>query len=311
MPGQNTPPEGAAGLVFDIQRFSVHDGPGIRTTVFLKGCPLRCDWCANPESQAGRIELLYWSGRCDCCGICLENVCPAHALSVSEDPAGKIRLDRTVCTLCGDCVPVCPQGALQLSGRRMSAREVVEEVLKDAVFYRRSGGGMTLGGGEPLFQCEFAVELLREAKSSGVNTAVDTCGYAPWSDFQAALPYTDLILFDLKHINSEMHRRLTGVDCDQILQNLVRVRREAVALIVRVPIIPGLNDSVGDIDAIGTFVAALEPRPPIELIPYHRLGVSKYKAIGRECGLETRQPPTEAEIKRLRAAVAAMDLEVL
>ena len=230
---------GSEGMVFNIQRFSLQDGPGIRTTLFLKGCPLRCDWCSNPESQVLHPEIMFRIQNCKACGTCVE-VCQVKAITLKD---GTHHLDRKTCTLCMDCVDACPGGALQSTGKRMSVQEVVEEASKDELFYSNSGGGVTLSGGEPLFQGDFAFGLLKACKEKGLQTALDTCGHAPWDVMKRALEYTDLVLFDLKHLNLEKHLQGTGIGNDLILENLKKtVQSNQSRIWIRLPVIEHYND---------------------------------------------------------------------
>ena len=286
--------------VFDIQRFSWHDGPGIRTVVFLKGCNLRCFWCHNPESQDAAPELMYYPEHCIDCGRCVA-ACPEGCHRIFE--AGHV-LDRANCTACGACAEACFCDALRMTGRTATIDSVVEEVLKDAEFYRMSGGGVTLSGGEPLLQAEGCRALLQRLRQSGLplTTAVDTAGHVPWSAFETVLPVTDYVLYDVKSWSDDVHRRATGVSNGLILENLRRLRACQVRLIVRVPLIPGVNDTVAEVGAIA---AALRDYPnveKIELLPYHTVGVTKYRALGRDCAPETPLPELEL-MERLRSAV--------
>ncbi len=287
------------GIVFDIKRFAIHDGPGIRTTVFLKGCPLRCYWCHNPESQAPAPVLMQYPRNCLGCRACLA-ACPQGALTVGET---QIMVDRALCRGCGACTQVCYAQALVLLGREMSVEEVLAEVVKDRAFYTTSGGGMTLSGGEPLFQPAFTRELLRAAKAEGLHTALDTSGYARWELYEAALPYVDLVLFDLKHPEPTAHQVGAGVDNALILDNLRRLAASPVEILVRVPVIPGFNAGPEVIGAMARLLASL-PRPvPMELLPYHRLGEGKYTSLG-QAAPEQQSTPPEAELLEELVAVA-------
>jgi len=282
------------GLIFDIQRFCLHDGPGIRTTVFMKGCPLRCLWCHNPESRSSDVQLAFYSTKCIACGSCA-SVCVNRGIL-----AGDQRIDRTACRVCGECVRVCPPEALQLIGRGVSAAEVLEEVMRDQPFYETSGGGATLSGGEPLHQFEFCMSLLSAFKDAGLHTAVETSGFAPWSRLERVAELTDLFLYDLKVIDPDKHKRFCGVDNSLILENASALAGRGANVIFRTPVIPGCNDSDDDIRALGEFVLSLPGSQPIELMPYHAIGSGKYRALGMDYPLaETDAPDNLAECRQI------------
>ncbi len=288
------------GVVFNIQHFSVHDGPGIRTIVFLKGCPLRCRWCCNPESQDPRPEVTFDPKKCIGtaeCGLCLQ--CPQGA--VTADETGITGINRELCDNCGECAAKCPSRALEMIGSRMSVKEVLEAVEKDFCFYSRSGGGLTLSGGEPFFQGEFAVELLKNAKFNGMDTAVETCGHVPWEVLEKALPYVNAMMFDIKCIDPAKHEDLTGVSNRLILDNFARICRHFPRLskTVRTPIIPGLNDDPEDIRKIVDFIRPFSGLK-FELLPYHRFGEPKYTFLGKTYPLPGVSAPEEARMQRLR-----------
>jgi pyruvate formate lyase activating enzyme len=279
------------GMVFDIQRCCVHDGPGIRTTVFLKGCNLRCFWCHNPESWRMEPDLLFYPTKCIGCGKCFEQ-CAQNCHSVSPDGAHQI--DRGKCTLCGACAKRCYAGALVLSGKERSVEDVMKTVLADAAFYKNSGGGMTVSGGEPLLQPEFTLALLRAARSEGIHTALDTAGDVPHEVLQSAAPAVDLWLFDCKCMDSAAHRRATGAENTRILENLRRLGQGKIPLWVRVPVIPGLNDTQENMRALREFLEGLPAVTRLDLLPYHNLGAGKNANLGREYAhMELQAPPKE------------------
>jgi glycyl-radical enzyme activating protein len=263
-------------IVFDIQKFSLHDGPGIRTTVFLKGCPLRCLWCHNPESWAAQPELLYAAGKCTGCGKCAA-VCSNGAHSFE---AGKHIFSRNLCQACGKCADVCPMEALELCGRYRTIADVMAEVMTDLPFYQNSGGGMTLSGGEPMAQSAFAEALLRTASANGIHTALETCGFASWQEFQKILPFTDLFLFDIKSLDAEKHRKFTGVPLAPILRTLDALAAAGANIILRCPLIPGMNDSQQELSGIGELAEKLPAVSEVQLEPYHSMGQSKALRLG-------------------------------
>lgn len=272
-----------SGLIFDIQRYSIHDGPGIRTTVFFKGCPLRCFWCQNPESQSSRIQVLYNRAKCTLCGRCAD-ACPSGATLFSD---GTITIDRGLCTGCGECVEVCPNEARRISGRHATVQEIMDEVMRDVRFYENSGGGVTISGGEPLAQPEFALEILKDCKMYGLHTTIDTCGVADWPTVEKLLDYTDLFYFDIKIMDPEIHQQGTGMRNEQILENAIGISRRK-PMRVRVPLIPGFNDSEEAIMEIARFVKNEMGSPPIDLLPYNKFAEGKYELLDKGCrSLET------------------------
>jgi pyruvate formate lyase activating enzyme len=281
------------GIIFNIQRYSIHDGPGIRTTVFLKGCPLACFWCQNPESQTLKPEILFERTRCTACGKCV-TACPSAANTLMDQA---VRIDRTKCAGCGECVDVCPNQLRRLAGREATVDEVIEEVLRDRKFYESSGGGVTLSGGEPSTQANFSLELLRRSKKEGLRTALDTCGAASWKTMQTLLEYTDLVLYDIKCLDAAAHRKATGKPNELILENLkkIAVSRETW---IRLPLVPGFNDYEEEVRTILAFVKRELGLTRIDLHRYNPLGEEKYARLDRQCAHFTPQP--EEYIKRLR-----------
>lgn len=264
------------GLISHIQRFSVHDGPGIRTTVFFQGCPLACRWCQNPEAISDRAKVLFHAERCAGCGTCIR-VCPQGCFSRR---GGATAFDSAGCDVCGHCVERCPSGALAWSAVAKSAPEVLEEVLRDRAFYETSGGGMTLSGGEPLRQIGFCRDLLGRAKRAGLHTALDTSGCVPYGHFRKVLPLTDLFLYDIKLIDPVLHERHTGSSNEAILENFRKLSRTGKNIIVRVPLVPGITDSAENVGAIERFVRTESAEVVIEKIPYNPLMEKKYLLLG-------------------------------
>jgi|LSQX01.3.fsa_nt_gb pyruvate formate lyase activating enzyme len=268
------------GTILNIERYTLHDGPGIRTTVFLKGCPLRCIWCSNPESQKSRPELVYFRERCVGCGRCLEH-CPQSAL-IQESEGAPITVLFDRCDGCGLCVDKCYYEALTLAGEVMTAREVFEIVARDQPFYTHSGGGVTLSGGEPLAQPEFSAEVLRLCQEKGIHTAIQTSGNAPLENLKQLEPYLDLVIFDNKHFDNNEHIKLTGVNNVRILENLKYLNSINKRIVVQIALIPGLNDSEDNLRSIFDFIETLPSVEGLSLLSYHTLGVSKYRNTGRE-----------------------------
>lgn len=286
------------GIVFDLQRFSLHDGPGIRTIVFLKGCPLACRWCSNPESQQRDPQLMFISNNCIGCKRCI-SVCSVGALDFSNP--FPINYDK--CRACGKCVRVCYSGALNMAGAAKTVEDVLAELKKDTVHYRRSGGGITLSGGESLVQAEFAEQLLKGCKANGWHTAIETTAFANEEALKRVLPWLDLVLLDIKHMDHNKHKEYTGQSNEIILRNARIIARSNVPTIIRVPVIPGFNDSVENIQAIANFACSLENVKEMHLLPYHRLGQNKYKYLNREYKAKDLTPLTDENVGPLKKVV--------
>lgn len=292
------------GILFNIQRFSIHDGPGIRTTVFLKGCPLRCFWCHNPEGLRIKPEIQYFTERCIYCGECVM-VCPEGAHKIAGD---QHIYDRSLCKVCGKCAEVCCSGALQKVGEVYTVEQVVTEALRDRSFYASSGGGVTLSGGEPLLQRPFTRAVLERCRAEGVHTAVETTAFFPYEDLEELLPITDLVMMDLKHLDSEKHRAATGVPNERILANARRLAESGKPLLFRTPVIPTVNDTPEEIGAIARFVEELNGvRPagaePInyELLPFHRLAGDKYRSLDLDYKANPLTAPSKDHLAQLLA----------
>jgi pyruvate formate lyase activating enzyme len=294
-----------SGIVFDIRRFSIHDGPGIRTTVFFKGCPLACPWCHNPEGIDPTPALVYHANRCVHCGACLPS-CPQGAISLRD---GTVLTDRSRCLQCGDCTEACYAEAREMAGRSMSVAKVMAEVGRDVVFYDESGGGVTFSGGEPLLQADFLLALLQACRVQGFHTALDTCGYAPWETLDRVREYIGLFLYDVKLMDEARHRRCTGVSNAPILENLRRLAGHGQRIVLRLPLIPGVNDDAGNVRATGALAAELRI-PEVDVLPYHQAGVDKYGRLEMDYTLPDTRPPDAEQMEKVAATLREFGLVV-
>ena len=281
-----------SGTIFDIKRFAIHDGPGVRTTVFFKGCPLNCWVCHNPEGQDVGSDLLIRDERCTLCGDCLD-VCPRDAISQNGDG---VQVDRLRCDLCGACADACLRGALEIAGKSVEVDAVVRQIERDVVYYDESGGGVTFSGGEPLAQPDFLLALLTECKSRDISTVVDTSGYAHLEVVRAVVDLVDLFLYDLKLVDSDRHKEFTGVPNGPILENVSWLSEHGSSLTVRLPLIPDVNDDTENLSALGRFLSSLPQPHPVDILPYHQTGVDKYVRLGRDYNLSDKQPPGETQV---------------
>jgi len=294
------------GFVFDIKKYAIHDGPGIRTTVFFKGCPLHCQWCQNPESWEIHPELGFRTGRCIRCGKCVE-VCTRQAITFTEDQPST---DPNKCNLCGECVDACVAGAREIIGQEITVGEVMTEVEKDVVFYDQSGGGVTFSGGEPLMQPEFLLALLNQCQKQGIHTAVDTSCYAEPQIIDQVADKTDLFLCDLKHMDSDIHKRFTGVGNNLILDNIKRLSQAGKEIIIRIPVIPGFNDDQPNIEATGKFAASLPCLSGIDILPYNRGGMEKSARLSAETKLMQTETPDEDTMNSIAQTLKNYGCEV-
>lgn len=294
------------GMVFDVKRYAIHDGPGIRTTVFLKGCPLRCPWCHNPEGMSPGQQIGWRAERCLGCHACRE-MCPRGAIGFTGD---MLVIEKSKCDLCGRCVEVCYPEALELVGERVSVAEIIRRIERDTVFYEQSGGGVTFSGGEPLMQPDFLSSVLRECKMRGVHTAIDTSGYADPDVIDLIGDDVDLFLWDVKMVDGAGHERHTGVPNSMILENLRLLAQHGKRIILRVAIIPGITDSEDNISRIGEFAASLGAVESLDLLPYHRAGVAKSRRLAPEAKPFAGTPPPAEAVSAIRGRLAGFGLEV-
>ena len=293
------------GTIFRIERYAIHDGPGIRTTVFLKGCPLRCWWCHSPESQSPSPDLMLRPDRCTKCGTCLP-LCPNEAI---VDTGAVMVTDRDRCQVCGTCVRACPSGAREIAGTELTVEQLIAEIERDVIFFDESGGGVTFSGGEPLMQPAFLDEALRRCKARRIHTAVDTCGLADPASLRRIIPTTDLFLFDLKLIDDERHRKATGASNRHILSNLDALVAAGCAIRIRFPLVPGVNDDETNVRALGGVVKSLGLEY-VHVLPYHRAGIAKYRRLEEDYRLPDTQPPTAEQLAEVVSTLTAYGLTV-
>ena len=283
-------------MIFNIQKCSIHDGNGLRTLVFFKGCPMKCLWCANPESQSYKAEIMESPSRCIDCGECAR-VCPEGA--IKRDAEGYLRINRDACTDCFKCTDVCYAGSKFISGKDYSVEELYKEIQKDRKFYTLYGGGVTFSGGEPLTYGAYLTKIAKKCQENGINVAIESCGYAKYEDFESALPYIDSMFMDIKHIDKEKHKELTGKGNELILENIRCIAEYGIPITVRTPVIPGYNDTLENIIGIAKFIADVPGIQAYELLPYHNFGESKYKALGMEYGLKDVSAPEDEGVRKL------------
>ncbi|MGB8951541.1 MAG: glycyl-radical enzyme activating protein [Candidatus Aminicenantales bacterium] len=290
------------GTIFDIKRYAVHDGPGIRTTVFFKGCPLHCVWCHNPEGQSGRMEILIRNSRClKECQECIIH-CPQKAIA---RVGKKIAIDRNKCLCCGTCAENCPAQAIERVGRRISVQEAMTEIEKDQVFHKESGGGVTFSGGEPLLQPGFLSGILDQCQAKGLHTTVDTSGFAPLKVLEKIVDKVDLFLYDLKVMDERMHLKFTGVSNKKILENLKTLSREKSNIVIRIPVIQGVNDSQENIQKTAAFILSLKRPLSVMLLPYHNLGKEKYRRLGKADSFQDFKPSSKNRLCEIQEKLAS------
>lgn len=298
--------DSVSGMVFDVRRFSVHDGPGIRTTVFLKGCPLSCWWCHNPESQRYATEFMLRENRCIRCGLCLP-ACPEHAI---QRTAQDYFTDLALCNQCGECVPVCPAEAREIVGKPVSVELLMEEIKRDIPFFDESGGGVTFSGGEPLMQPRFLLQMLQACQGIELHTALDTSGYADWSILDPISEFTDLFLYDLKLVDPQAHQKYCGVSNELILSNLRKLSQKGSAIYLRVPVIPGITDTGQNLDQIAGLARSLTGIKRVDILPYHQAALGKYSRLNLSYRLDEIIPPSQERMIEIQDQLQQVGLQV-
>jgi len=294
------------GILFDIKRFAIHDGPGIRTTIFFKGCPLNCYWCHNPESQSPDPEIILNQDRCiEGCRECLD-ACNTSAISKID----KISVNKERCNVCGECAKLCPSEAVKMIGKEVTVTGVMKEIEKDLIFYNESGGGVTFSGGEPLVQPEFLKSLLEACQEKGIHTALDTAGYAPFETIRRLICSIDLVIYDIKLMNNKKHKKYTGVSNVPILKNLEKLSKIHENIEIRIPIVPEITDTEENINQIAKFLAVLKNIENIGLLPYHTAGNKKYERLNKENKMREVSPPSERKMEKIKNIFEEYNFEV-
>jgi len=294
------------GMIFDLKRYAIHDGPGIRTAVFMKGCSLECWWCHNPEGQLAEAQLIFRENRCNASKACLD-VCPREAISWE----GKSITYWEKCDNCGECAEVCYSEAREIIGREITVEQLMAEIERDIPFYDQSGGGVTFSGGEPMQQITFLEEALKACKEMQIHTVVDTCGYSSWENYRAILSLVDLFLYDVKLMDADKHLLYTSAPNKLILDNLIKLSGEKANIIIRVPLIPGINDDEENLERCASFLNSLPSLQGIELMPYHEIGVAKYQALGKTYHLQSVTPPKEDQVLKAEKYFLNYNLPVI
>ena len=294
------------GFIYGLERFAIHDGPGIRTLIYMKGCPLKCMWCSSPQTQKSKPEILYNEVNCKLCGRCVE-VCPIGGITISANDG--LKIERELCTSCYECIEICLNQGLTLIGKYVTVEELFQDVDKDSPFYRRSNGGVTVGGGEPTMQLDFVTAFLKRCKQIYINTAIETCGYVKWDGMEDLLKYVDLVYIDIKHMDPTVHKELTGVSNELILENAKKISA-IKPMIIRIPVIPGCNDSEENITATARFASNLgENLKRIDLLPYHKFGTQTYIRIGMEYKLTDVESPSDDHMIRFKEIVESFGVK--